>query len=91
MSVFSIGERAQDNSPAAAYGRRIGVLERMILLTLVLHEQWAGIGFVLTAKSVARFKRLEEDQVFAERYLVGTLTSVIVAGATGLGLLEVLG
>lgn len=62
----------------------------MVVLTLVLVNQWSAIGFVLTAKSVARFRKLEHDQTFAERYLVGTLTSVIVAGASGLLLREIL-
>ena len=89
--ALGLGERGEvEPASGAGYGQRIGVLERMILLTLVLRGEWAGIGFVLTAKSVARFKRLETDQGFAERYLVGTLTSVLVAGATGLALLELL-
>jgi hypothetical protein len=64
-------------------GRLIGVLERMVMLTLVWLDQWSALGFVLTAKSIARFKELE-DRAFAEAYLVGTLTSVLVAGASGL-------
>lgn len=64
-------------------GRLIGVLERMVMLTLVWLGQWSAIGFVLTAKSIARFKELE-DRAFAEAYLVGTLTSFLVAGASGL-------
>jgi len=34
--------------------------------------------FELTAKSVARFKQLE-DRDFAEKYLIGTLTSLALA------------
>lgn len=55
----------------------------MVILTLVWLDQWSAIGFVLTAKSVARFKELE-NRAFAEAYLVGTLTSFLVAGASGL-------
>jgi hypothetical protein len=71
-------------------GRTIGILERMLVLTLVLLEQWSAIGFVFTAKSVARFKELE-NRAFSEAYLVGTLTSLLVAGASGLLLRQLIG
>ncbi|HOO28849.1 MAG TPA: hypothetical protein PLU43_10330 [Lachnospiraceae bacterium] len=59
-------------------GRIIGKLERVIIAILVLCNQFAAIGFVLTAKSIARFKQLE-DKEFAEKYLIGTLASVLIA------------
>ncbi|UWG96381.1 DUF3307 domain-containing protein [Dehalobacter sp. DCM] len=59
-------------------GYLIGVLERIILLTLGLNGQMAAFGFVLAAKSLARFKQLE-DKDFAEKYLVGTLLSSAVS------------
>ena len=40
--------------------------------------QYGAIGFVLTAKSLARFNQLN-DQSFAEKYLVGTLLSSFLA------------
>ena len=40
-----------------------------------------AIGFVLAAKSLARFQQLNDDKDFAERYLVGTLVSTLVAVA----------
>ncbi|MDD3338714.1 MAG: DUF3307 domain-containing protein [Lachnospiraceae bacterium] len=60
------------------YGQLIGKLERIIIAVLVLCEQFGAIGFVLAAKSIARYKQLEE-QPFAEKYLVGTLSSVLIA------------
>ena len=59
-------------------GRIIGKLERFIIVILMLTGQAAAIGFVLTAKSIARFKQFEA-QGFAERYLVGTLASTAFA------------
>jgi hypothetical protein len=65
-------------------GRWIGNLERFVILTLVLADQWAALGFVVAAKSVARFpefsRRRHKD--FAEYYLIGTLTSALVALAS---------
>lgn len=66
-------------------GHRIGVLERLLITLAVAHGQWAAVGLVLTAKSIARFKELEDKQ-FSEIYLVGTMTSVLVAIAGGLAL-----
>lgn len=59
-------------------GRWIGILEREIILVLGLMGQYSAIGFVLTAKSLARYKQLENRE-FAERYLVGTLISAFIA------------
>lgn len=59
-------------------GSLIGKLERLIIAVLVIFYQISGIGFVLTAKSIARFKQFEE-QGFAEKYLVGTLASASIA------------
>ncbi|HKY61156.1 MAG TPA: DUF3307 domain-containing protein [Gemmatimonadota bacterium] len=64
-------------------GRTIGILERFILLTLVILGQWGALGFVIAAKSIARFKDLDQRD-FSERYLIGTLASVLVAIASGL-------
>lgn len=62
----------------AKIGSLIGVLEREIILVLGLMGQYGAIGYVLAAKSLARFKQLEE-QDFAEKYIVGTLLSALIA------------
>ncbi|AVQ21549.1 hypothetical protein A2U14_02970 [Fusobacterium necrophorum subsp. funduliforme] len=60
----------------------IGKLERALIVILLLQNQYEAIGFVLAAKSIARFRQLD-DKEFAEKYLVGTLASVLLAlGAT---------
>lgn len=59
-------------------GSWIGILEREIIFILGLMGQFGAIGFVLTAKSLARFKQLE-NKSFAEKYLVGTLLSAFIA------------
>lgn len=62
----------------ARIGSWIGILEREIMLILGLLGQYSAIGFVLTAKSLARYKQLE-NKAFAEKYLVGTLLSAFIA------------
>lgn len=65
-----------------AMGRTIGVLERSLIFILVLLGQWGALGLVLAAKSIARFKELS-DQHFADYYLIGTLSSILVAIVSG--------
>jgi len=65
-------------------GRTIGYLERMIILFFLLFQQYSAIAFVLTAKSVARFKEIESNQIRAEYYLIGTLLSVLCVFVTAL-------
>lgn len=60
-------------------GRMIGTLERLIMLILISLNQYAAIGLVLTAKSIARYNRISEDSEFSEYYLLGTLCSVMLA------------
>lgn len=59
-------------------GFTIGILERVITAVLLLCNQYSAIGLVLTAKSIARFKQLEKRD-FAEKYLIGTLTSLLIS------------
>lgn len=64
-------------------GSVIGKLERILTVILVLCDEIGAIGFVLTAKSLARYKQLD-NQSFAEKYLVGTLSSTAIAIITAL-------
>ena len=83
-------EEAEDaSSGLRGSGRLIGILERTITLVLIVLGQWAAIVLLLAAKSIARFEELK-DRRFAEYYLVGTLTSILVAVVVGLALLVLL-
>lgn len=59
-------------------GRKIGKVERAIILTLALLGEFGAISFVFVAKSMARFEQLKKRQ-FAEYYLLGTLLSILFA------------
>lgn len=59
-------------------GRFIGTVERMICLILISLGQYAAMGLVLTAKSIARYNKISEDKEFAEYYLLGTLLSILI-------------
>lgn len=59
-------------------GSFIGVLERLIILVILSQNQYGAIGFVLTAKSIARYNKIAEDPQFSEYYLLGTLLSMLL-------------
>jgi hypothetical protein len=69
--------------PPARVGATIGVLERLLIVTFILVGAETAIGLVVAAKTIARFRQLD-DRDFAEYYLLGTLASVSVAIVTGL-------
>ena len=75
---------AAPNESEENVGEWIGILERIITLTFVLTGNFTAIAFVLTAKSIARFKALEESKDFAEYYLLGTSGSMIAALGAGI-------
>jgi hypothetical protein len=73
------GEGTKDGAADLRAGRCIGILERLIVLILALYGQYSAIAFVFAAKSIARFKKIEDDPTFAEYYLMGTLFSALAA------------
>jgi hypothetical protein len=84
--------REEDRSVGAvdiARGRTIGALERALAMTLVVLGQFGALGLVVAAKSLARFKALE-DREFAEYFLIGTLASLLLALGGGLALHQLL-
>lgn len=60
-------------------GEYIGFLERILIAIFLSIGQYASIGFIMTAKSIARYDKISKSQEFAEFYLVGTLASLTVA------------
>lgn len=83
ISIYISGGTNCNHTTEPPVGSIIGKLERFIIALLVLYGEIGAIGFVLTAKSLARFKQLE-NQDFAEKYLVGTLSSTAIAIAVTL-------
>lgn len=67
-------------------GAWIGYLERLLILTFILINQFGAIGFLLAAKSVLRFGDIKENdhRKINEYILLGTLTSFSMTIALGL-------
>ena len=77
--------RAQipDSDSLGNAGKWIGVIERVIILALVIHQQYALVGLMLTAKGLLRFNEPNRLEVKTEYLLIGTLISFGLAVLTG--------
>lgn len=82
-NILPRGEEMTEVSSKVLTGRVIGILERMIVFVLFITGNVSTIAFILAAKSLSRFRQLN-DRDFAEYYLIGTLTSVLVGVFGGL-------
>ncbi|NMC17658.1 MAG: hypothetical protein GYA38_04580 [Chloroflexi bacterium] len=62
-------------------GRYIGYLERLLIFVFILSGQFAGVGFLITAKSILRFGELKdsENRKQAEYIIIGTFASFLYA------------
>ena len=72
-----------EDSGLKGAGLTIGIVERVIVLTLVLVNQYTAITIIFAAKSIARFNELT-DRKMAEYYLTGTLVSIAFALVIGI-------
>jgi phage-related holin len=91
-------EVADSNNSLSNAGKWIGILERIIILTLVYVEQFSAIGFLITAKSILRLidkpefpenEKNPNNKIFSTRkhteyVLIGTFLSIASAIVTGL-------
>ena len=62
--------------------------ERLLLAGMVAAGSYAALGFTIAAKGLIRSRDLERHE-FAEYFLVGTLTSTLIALVAG-GLLRMI-
>lgn len=70
-------------------GKLIGYIERLLVLLLTFYGAYPAIGFIVAAKSIARFKQMD-DRDWAEYFLLGTLSSMFIGITFGILLREVL-
>ena len=84
--------RTPSNAPAAGPaapsqrilrgGAIIGVLERLGVCLAILTGQPVAIAYIVAIKGLGRFAELKETPVAAERFIIGTLTSMLWAAGT---------
>ena len=60
-------------------GAIIGILERFAVCLAILAGQPVAIAYVVAIKGLGRFAELKETPVAAERFIIGTLTSMLWA------------
>lgn len=65
-------------------GRLIGNLERITLSIVAAAGSYAALGFLVAAKGLIRFEGIEQSRDFTEYFLIGSLTSVLIALCVGL-------
>ncbi len=66
-------------------GAIIGVLERLGVCLAILTGQPVAIAYIVAIKGLGRFAELKETPVAAERFIIGTLTSMLWAAGTAAG------
>lgn len=61
-------------------GTLIGILERLLVFVLGISGNIGGIGFLIAAKTMVRYGQFDdsEQNSFRRKYLIGTLTSVLL-------------
>lgn len=65
-------------------GKWIGILERILILTFLLQNQYAAIGLLITAKGLLRFSEKDKQEEKTEYVLIGSLISFSVSVITGI-------
>lgn len=81
----SDGPAAADALPSQRIlrgGAIIGVLERLGVCLAILAGQPVAIAYIVAIKGLGRFAELKETPVAAERFIIGTLTSMLWAAGT---------
>ncbi|WP_438272852.1 DUF3307 domain-containing protein [Streptococcus huangxiaojuni] len=76
FNKYQTGNHDEQQTVAGA-GALIGLLERITMAFFLISGQYASIGLVFTAKSIARYDKISKSQAFAEYYLIGSLFSII--------------
>jgi hypothetical protein len=79
---FTVGGAAAAEVPTVRIlrgGAIIGVLERLAVCLAILAGQPVAIAYVVAIKGLGRFAELKETPVAAERFIIGTLASMLWA------------
>ncbi|MDL2282328.1 DUF3307 domain-containing protein [Parabacteroides sp. OttesenSCG-928-G06] len=86
LSSLNLYDPKANESDLARAGRWIGTIERLIAMVLVMLQQYAAIGFIITAKSLLRYNESKTGKT--EYVLIGTLLSFGIALLMGICIQE---
>jgi hypothetical protein len=62
-------------------GLWIGMMERFLILTFILNQEYSLVGLLIASKSILRFNA---DRKAGEYILIGTLASLTISVGVGL-------
>ncbi|WP_307844143.1 hypothetical protein [Sanguibacter suaedae] len=65
-------------------GTWIGLLERFAITGLVLVGHPSGVALLVAVKGLGRYPELRDNPEASERFVIGTLASMVWAGGLGL-------
>jgi hypothetical protein len=71
-----------EQSPLSPLADKIGIVERLIVITLALFNQYTAIGIIFAIKGVARKSYAERNDFQGEIYFLGTGLSFFLAIVT---------
>jgi hypothetical protein len=83
-------EKIADAEALGNAGKWIGIIERLIILTLDLNHQYEAIGLLIAAKGLLRFNEANRPEPKTEYLLIGTLISISIALLAGLATLQLI-
>ncbi len=79
------GPESQSARDSLRGGRWIGYLERLAIAGSILVGYPAAIAIVVAIKGLGRYPELKDNPAASERFVIGTLASVIFAALCGVG------
>ncbi len=82
FTAFNIQASVSGNDDLPNAGKLIGIIERFLVLTFVIFNQFEAVGFLIAAKSILRFK--DDNTIKTEYVLIGTMLSFGIAITLGI-------
>ena len=82
FTAFNIQASSSGNEDLPNAGKLIGIIERFLVLTFVILNQFEAVGFLIAAKSILRFK--DDNTIKTEYVLIGTMLSFGIAITLGI-------
>ncbi|MFE5392813.1 DUF3307 domain-containing protein [Bacillus thuringiensis] len=80
--IETINKETNFEEPSLSVGKYIGMVERLLMMLLIAFQAFTAITFLVTIKALTRFKQFD-DKCFAEYYLIGSLTSILLGIISG--------
>ncbi|MFI5086106.1 MAG: hypothetical protein ACHP7K_09265 [Actinomycetales bacterium] len=80
-SAVGSGTMTDDGTEIMRGGRMIGVLERLAVALAILGGQPVAIAYIVAVKGLGRYAELKKTPAASERFIIGTLASMLWAAA----------